>query len=510
MMAIALAFAAGILASEYAGVVVCLIAAIACASVALARLRSIPPATVLLISALFAVGAARHMVDREIAPTDLSRIGQPVTQLEGTVITDPERTGDRLDMVFLVDRALAPGGWRAATGKAMLRVYATGETSLPDLHYGTRACVAAVPYPPRDFTNPGSFSWRVYLARKGIHTCATVRGASLVRILDGSGGSPLTTAALAIKHQLSRSIERIIPRAEATVVSGMVLGTYSYLPPDILRAFTRTGTLHLLAASGYNCFLLLAVATPLLRLTRTSASSRPLVVISLIVLYTLITGAQPSMVRAAIMSSLVLLAGPLRRAASARNLFFVAGLMILAVNPADLFDVGFQLSFLAVWSLVVVGPLLKTILVNAGLIAGIAPRRKSGAASLARKAMAAAEATTLATIAVTLVTMPVVAHYFNYVSLVSIPANVAVEFGVLVVFVVGFAAPIVAHVQVLGWIVGLVGLWFTRAMLWVLTSLGSMRYSAASVVSPGVVEMIGYYLVLYAGLSFVRSKYADQ
>ena len=118
-------------------------------------------------------------------------------------------------------------------------------------------------------------------------------------------------------------------------------------------------------------------------------------------------------------------------------------------------------------------------------------------------------ATAIATIAVTVVTAPVVAYYFNYFSLVSLPANVMVDLGVPVVFAVGFLSVIGSWLGWLGTVIGWIGTETTRAMLGVVNGLGSMRYSSVSVASPGILAILGYYLILHAALNYWRSRDAS-
>jgi len=125
-----------------------------------------------------------------------------------------------------------------------------------------------------------------------------------------------------------------------------------------------------------------------------------------------------------------------------------------------------------------------------------------------RKFAGALAATAIATTAVTLVTAPVVAYYFNYFSLTSLPANMAVELGVPVVFAVGFLSPVAVHIGWLGAAVGWIGTETTRLMLAVVNELGAMRWSAVSVASPGPLAILGYYVILHAALGCVRSRNA--
>ena len=510
MTAMATAFAAGILAAEYAALVWCVLIAGAGAVLAAVLFRHFPRSTLLIVAAIFVLGALRYAASGQIAPDDISNDMLHVSAFEGTVASDPEPVKDRVRLVFRVDRARTPNGWHEASGDVLVNLYVTGHEELPNVEYGDSARITARPYAPMEQTNPLRFSWKQYLAKKGTYACASVREPSQVKLLPGRRGNPLVAGALAAKHHLANSIRRVHPEEQASLIVGIVLGTYSHLPPETFRNFSRTGTLHILAASGYNCWILLLISSPILMRLRVLPRYRNVATILLIVLYVLMVGPKPSLLRAAIMSSLLLLAMLVRRVPNTRNLFFTAALVVLIMRPSDLFDIGFQLSFAAVWALIWASPILTAVLFQTGLITTKdRPRRKWLARSVYKLGGTVAFAA-VGTTAITLVTAPLVAYYFNYFSLVSIPANMALVLGVPLVFADGLASAALAPIPVVGQALGWAGTQVTCGMLGVVNCLGSTKYAAVSTASPGTLAILGYYLALYAALGYLRSRFAGK
>ncbi len=424
------------------------------------------------------------------------------------VASDPENVGDKTRLICRVERVNVYGKWRRASGQVMVNLYPNEERPLPNLDYADQVRLDVVPYPPRDPTNPGQFSWKGYLARQSIYSCAYVNSSSQVHILKSKKGNVFLYAALKAKHYMIRSIARIIPEREATVLAGMVLGTYSYLPKEILNNFQRTGTLHLLAASGFNCFILVFLSMPVLKRIGIMPKYRNEIVIILVGMYLLMVGPKPSLIRASLMAFLLLIAPLLKRVPNNKTLFFVASTVILAANPAYLFDIGFQLSFLAVWALISVAPVIESILIRAKVISNNGKNKPKGRFVWLSKLSSEAAGAGVATASITLFTAPIVAYYFNYFSLVSLPANMVLALGVPVLFVVGLFAPVLALVPTAGAIIGSVGGIVTSAMLWVVDFLGSWEHAVVAVRSPGILAIAGYYLILQAVLSYARSKVA--
>jgi competence protein ComEC len=509
LAAVAIAFAFGILAAAYASLAVCLLLAGALL-LTLLIVKSGSARTVLgVVLAAFALGAARYNVSREISPSDVSNFIPRVVAFHGRIVSEPESRSDRVRLLMEVTRAQTDRGWERVSGKIVVTIYepAAGELRLG---YGDLATIQARPYIPFDPTNPGQFSWREYLARQGVYACASVRKAGCVVIAPVGGGNPITKAALAAKRHVIASVERIHPKREASLISGMVLGTYAYLPPDVLRDFTRTGTLHLLAASGYNCFILVFLAAPVLTWIRVLPKYRSLALIFLLIMYLLMVGAKPSLVRATVMTSLYLVGRLLRRVPRTQNLFFAAAIVVLVINPSDLFDVGFQLSFLGVWALISIVPVIESMLRKAGWTGPTFGKKRSLGSRFVTKCSAVVVETAAATLAVSLLVGPVVAYYFNYISLVSLPANIAAGLGVSIVFADGIASAILGPVPIIGHVVGVLGTWVARAMLAVIGALGSPHWSAVSVPSPSLAMMIGYYILLFGLYDYLRSRYAPR
>ncbi|MCE5315683.1 MAG: ComEC/Rec2 family competence protein [Armatimonadota bacterium] len=503
--AIAICFAAGIAAAAYLHPIVWLALAAMSALGVPVIAKNVKRSTVMIAAVAFVLGAAHYCVGREIPQSDVSRFVFHINAFEGTVASDPENGEGRTRLICKVARVKSGDEWVSACGQVMVNIYSDETALSPKLDYGDRVRIDTNAYPPQDPTNPGQFSWKGYLARQYIYSCAYVKNASQLHVIERGQGNILLLAALKSKHYIERSIAKITPEREASVMTGMVLGTYSYLPRETLANFGKTGTLHLLAASGYNCFILLFFATPILKLTGLMPKYRSAVVIFLLIMYMLMVGMKPSLIRASVMASAFLIAPLLKRVPSIKTVFFAAGFGILAINPSYLFDVGFQLSFLAVWALISISPVVESILVKAGVINQTPFKRRAG---LLQKISSEIAGAGVATLSVTLFTAPVIAYYFNYFSIVSLPANMALALGVPVVFAGGMLAPIVAPIPVVGTAVGWVGGKVTSAMLGIVDYLGSWHYSSVAIASPGVLAVVGYYIVLYAALSYVRSKVA--
>lgn len=162
----------------------------------------------------------------------------------------------------------------------------------------------------------------------------------------------------AARATLTAAIQNLLPHPESALLEGLLVGGGSGLPRATFEAFRRAGILHIVAVSGTNVAIVIATVDTLLFWLPRRWRFVPSVF--LITLYTLLTGASASAVRAAVMGCLALLALQLGRQTDRRRLIAAACVLMVAWNPRWLTeDAGFQLSFLAVIGLVEVGPFLE-------------------------------------------------------------------------------------------------------------------------------------------------------
>ena len=185
------------------------------------------------------------------------------------------------------------------------------------------------------------FSYQDYLAHQGIYSQMGYPSASL---LQRGAGNPVITVLYALRMQSYRVINQILPQPEAALLNGILLGIDKDLPDSLATAYQRTGTAHIIAISGFN----IAIIAGLFSIFFGKLAPRgwaALLTILTVVFYTLLVGAGPSVVRAAIMCSLSLLGQLIGRRQSGLNtLAFVAALMCLD-TPSLLWDVSFLLTF---------------------------------------------------------------------------------------------------------------------------------------------------------------------
>jgi len=458
-------------------------------------------ATALLVLAIAGLGAARYSTFVRPGPRDISIFADGrQARVIGIVADDSVVDGQRLTTTLHVFGVERDGKRWPATGRLWTRFYGVPERErLPD--FGDIISLKCFLRRPVESSNSGSFSWGTWLANRGVFAAAYSNwDRADLRYSRRAGGGPVGRAAHAVRHWLVDLIYARYPKAEAASVSGILLGIASEMPVSDRIAFQRTGTYHLLAASGFNCLVIIIVfgryLFPWLRFHKRQSHA---VLIAMLVFYAMVSGGRPSIVRAATMLCLYLLAFLLDRVEDPLNILATAATVILIARPGDFFDAGFRLSFAAAASIIVVAPLLRLWEIPGA-------RQRTGwwrwAWLPARESKEAAAATT----AVTLGTTPLAAAYFNYVSLVSIPANALVAFLVLLVFVSACFSLGLGWLPAVGGVVSAIAVWCVDVLLWIVRTFASWEYACVNVRSPGPAAMAGYYSLLTIGAYYASDR----
>ena len=228
--------------------------------------------------------------------------------------------------------------------------------SIP-LRYGDQIELQGILRRPNEQRNPGGFDYRSYLARRGVFGLLYPNRGHKIVPTDRSG-FPLLHWTEGVRRRVEIVIDKAYRdnRIHAQVLKGMFLGLRNELSPDILDAFRNSGSIHILAVSGLHVGLIATVCFFGFSLLRLPRKATDLLTIAAVVLYACLVGFRPSVFRASLMAVIFLISRIIERDRDLFNLLAFAALGLLLINPAQLWDIGFQLSFAAVASIVYLMP----------------------------------------------------------------------------------------------------------------------------------------------------------
>ena len=372
--------------------------------------RSLRALSWAVLAAVLLVGGAWHY-DATLPATepggiarynDLPDDAAPV-RFRGVVSGEPDERGASVRLRLSAREVFDDGRWQDTSDGVLMRA-----PLFPRYEYGDLLeVIGKLETPPAS----EEFDYRDYLARHGVYSTIAYPKATL---LATDQGNRLRAGLYDLRADLGSALADALPQPEASLAQGILLGRRTSLPASLSQAFNDTGTSHLLAVSGYNVTL---VAGLFIAGLAWLIGRRPAAWLALaaIVGYAFLVGGQPSVLRAAVMGGLYIVATALGRQGGGLQAVALAGAGMTAFDPQLIREPSFQLSFASTAGLIVFAPAL-----GARLEALLLPTANDDALPGLLRGAVELVAVTAAAIAFTL---PIVAVHFGRLSLVALPAN---------------------------------------------------------------------------------------
>jgi len=392
--------------------------------------------------------------------------------MEGKVARDTEYSEGGAWMGLSVERVWVGDSGQKASGKVV--VYTD---PVPSYSQGDVLRITGEIEPLSEISNSG---YRGFLVRQGF--AGTVSDPAEIELLQRSW-------LFSFRNRLAQSVSMALAEPQASLAEGLLLGIRSHMPDELRTDFSRTGTSHLLAISGFNLAVIggaiLGAAAWIF------GRQRPVyLVVTLVIvwLYSALTGMQPPVLRSAIMFSLLLMALWLGRPGSAMPALCFAGAIMVGISPRVLWDVSFQLSFAAVAGMILIQPPLqqwgdRVIPEGHWVSSVVKPVFDSFSVGLAA----------------IVATLPLMVYHFQSFSLVGLPATVvASAFVTPATMLSGATALLGLFAPPLAWVVGWVASFFLMCIVATVEWFARLPFASVGTTSINAGAVCGYYLVLLA------------
>lgn len=295
--------------------------------------------------------------------------------------------------------------------------------------------------PPR---NPGAFDAAAFFSRTlGAEGEFAVGSGDRIRILERGAGNPVIAASLTARRVLERYLSRGLEEEpeRVAVIKAMALGSREDTPEHIEEQFRLSGAMHVFAVSGLHVGLFLTLLWGLLRWLGVPRRHAVLLLVPAVLFYAVVTGLRPSAVRAAVMGTVVLLGFVAERRPRLLNSLGFAALLLLAFDTQQLFLPGFQLSFavlasIALFADVLHGGFYRPWRIDPFLPRRFVPRWRRGVDSSARWLSQALAVSLVAWLG----SAWLVAHHFQLLTPVAVPANVVMVPAAFAVLGIAFSS----------------------------------------------------------------------
>lgn len=438
-------------------------------------------ACVFLVSILF--GIIRFSLNQK-TPTSFSNIGEEVS-ISGIIIDEVETREKDQRFVILDDLNHE-------------KILVTTDL-YPKYHYGDKVLVTGKLKSPSNFdTDSGrEFDYINYLAKDEIFYTMSFAN---VLFVSHEPESKIKEILFRFKESIEKNISNVVPKPESQFLSGITLGSRSGLSSQLKDKFIKTGTIHIVALSGYNISIVAKGIQQFFIYFLSYYASIALGVIS-IFLFVLMTGASSTAVRAGIMAILVLLSKATGRKYEISIALFIAGFLMILHDPMTLaFDVSFQLSFLATLGIIYLNPIFEKIF-------GKKDNEKPPVIFLQKVHFGFRDILST-TLSAQIAVLPFIIYKMGILSLVSFPVNIFILPLIPIAMYLGFAVGVLGYVGT--WIsmpFGFIAYKILEFILWII-DLGSRlpRGSMSVYVFPLWLCLFLYILIITATLSFYRKQ----
>lgn len=272
-------------------------------------------------------------------------------RLQGVIDTDPAYGARKVSFILKAREIITDRQSYRVQGRVLVNVSARQSFS-----YGDELILEGRLYKPFAFGGQKNFSYRDYLRNQGIYSILSVKKENKIVVAAGGRGNFFKSLSLGIKHRFRDIFQHYLWPLNSAVLLGIILGERQNIPESIRQAFIQTGTSHIIAISGFNVGIVAFMVLLLLKALGMKRRHRYLLAIPVLVLHMLAVGMMSSVVRATLMAIVVLVGYLLEREAHIINALGLSVLIILGYNPMQIFDVGFQLSFVSVLGIALLSP----------------------------------------------------------------------------------------------------------------------------------------------------------
>ncbi len=433
-------------------------------------------------------------------------IGTEKIAIEGVICKNPEVSPHKIDLIVATKRIINGDTYIPTNENILLSVRLKNRT----FKYGDYIRVKVRLRVPHSFNNPGGFDYKMFLLFKGIRFRGSINNPAHIVVIRENTGNILKASFEEYRSKLRSIILENSPSPESRILQALILGEKREIPVEIRESFNRTGISHVLAISGLHIGIIAFLSIIIIRwIIKTSEylllrfniiKVSSLFAIIPIIGYALIAGYSISTIRATIMILCFLIALLIGRERDLLNTLAFTAFLILAFSPVSLFDVSFQLSFIAVAAILIITPELNALL----------PKWKVNEISRTRKIVTQIVLFIFVSFSAALGTAPLIVYYFNRISTMTIISNlliipiigfIVLPLGIIASFILPISTPLAV-------ILTKISSFFICISNSIIDYLSHFSFSSFTVTTPSILEILLYYAFILLLVKLIHSHKA--
>ncbi|MGE5676434.1 MAG: DNA internalization-related competence protein ComEC/Rec2 [Pseudomonadota bacterium] len=410
----------------------------------------------------------------------LEAFGDNTVAAECLIIDSPVKRGGYLQYTAELRQTNFEGKCHKLKGRVFLKT-----KSKRIFEFGDKVRVDGVFSGISGLRNPGDFDYRLYYKSKDIGGVLT---AGRVELIETHGAGFVKNLLYQSKEKVCNTINVALPPEEAAMLVGIITGDKTDIAEDTRASYVKTGLSHILSVSGLHVGFLTLLVTYVLKPLKLGEKARGLIIMFVVIYYVLLIGAPLPAVRALVMLAVLLLGKALGRGYDLLASVSFAALLILLFKPLAIHDPGFVISFGAMYSIAILYPT---------------------SYSLLRRIPSAIRGSLALSVSVSLGLAPVLAWYFNYISIISLVINIAAVPLSFLITLAGFCGVLVGMVSAAAVYVFSVDYYLIRLLTFLTVKAAALPFTGFNIPALPIYGYALYYLglgLLYASTmkAFVR------
>ncbi len=414
--------------------------------------------------------------------------------IQGDVVGFPHRKKNHIEFDLKARMLISQKDSVATCGKILVKLWRS--RFLPD--YGDRLQIIGKIQEPRGERNPGDFNYKKYLAANGIYGIVNISDSLDLIVIPTKHKKSFAYFIYSVKRKFFHAFNELHHGQAQALIKALLLGERGEISPELNDAFSKCGVIHILAVSGLNVGYIGIIFLVLFGLLRFNYQTKIIAVIISVFFYNLLVGFEPPIVRASLMMTIFLLGRLLQRPTDALNITSAAALIILLINPQELFLASFQLSFGAILAMMYLYQRLKIIFDKRALWSKLTQTKIGEYLGTLF----------LVTLAAQLGTLPIVIYYFNRISISGFMLNLLVIPLTAIITALGLTTMFFSFVSMsLAQLYANTNSICLEFLIRVVEKSGQFSFSAITIGRIGLAAVLIFYLLLWGLLNLDKKFY---
>jgi competence protein ComEC len=405
--------------------------------------------------------------------------------IEGVIKSPPDQRPNFTKYIVQVDTVWADFGPFYTTGSCIISVW---DKSI-QFQYGDRVLAKGRMLTPPNERNPGEFDYQKFLAAQDVFSIMNVYDARSIMLTNkGEGNWIARKVVYPVRKYIVDLVDSAMPNQQGKLLKGLLVGARGEIDYELRQAFANVGVVHVLAVSGLHVGFVLLGLMFILQLLKVPDPYKSVIILMGLYFYVHLTGFHAPVVRASVMAGFLVVGRLLKKRAQPLNSIALAGLLILILNPLELYQVGFQLSFCAVAGIILIYEKLY----------GLFKKYFFSWEEKGNRFQSNLLILFFVSLAAQLATLPLTVYYFGRIPILSLLANVIVVPVVGIIVGLGF----ITLLSSLVWFP--IGIGFATAnsilakLLIISVQFGSsLPFSHVKISRPSVLLLLFYFMCLF-------------